>query len=545
MRFAPSPTGHLHVGNARTALFNWLFARQKGGTMVLRIEDTDVDRSGARFEDQLIDDMKWLGLDWDEGPDVGGSFGPYRQSDRLPIYREHAERLLSEHKAYLCFCTEAELQQDRERATTEHRQPIYSGKCRTVDPAEAQDRRVSGEACAIRLRIPEHPIRFHDIVHGAVEFSNEVVSDPIILRSSGMPVYNYVVVIDDALMKITHVIRGDDHLSNTPKQVTLYEALGWPVPEFAHLSTILGADRERLSKRHGATSIANFRDMGVLPEALVNYLALLGWAPSGGTREIFSRDELVKEFSLERVTPSPAVFDMEKLYWLNRHYIKERRAADWEQTILQPAIASSIEDLVYFLRTGGATSHNELVAQLNRHSNEIKMAVGTWGYFQRAGQLPEIRLVTKENLLWVSRMVYLLSPSVDRLEQLPERAALIFNYDAKAALASPDNAEVLGLPHTDAVLTRFTVKMFEDESASEGKLTAERFKQIVNEVKAETGAKGKELFHPIRIVITGSHSGPEFDKLIPILEEGSHLKLPKHVLSVRERVEEFAKTRGK
>ena len=311
VRFAPSPTGHLHVGNARTALFNWLFARQKGGTMVLRIEDTDVDRSGARFEDQLIDDMKWLGLDWDEGPDVGGSFGPYRQSDRLPIYREHAERLLSEHKAYLCFCTEAELQQERERATTEHRQPIYSGKCRTVDPAEAQDRRVSGEACAIRLRIPEHPIRFHDIVHGAVEFSNEVVSDPIILRSSGMPVYNYVVVIDDALMKITHVIRGDDHLSNTPKQVTLYEALGWPVPEFAHLSTILGADRERLSKRHGATSIANFRDMGVLPEALVNYLALLGWAPSGGTREIFSRDELVKEFSLERVTPSPAVFDME------------------------------------------------------------------------------------------------------------------------------------------------------------------------------------------------------------------------------------------
>ena len=291
--------------------------------MVLRIEDTDVDRSEARFEDQLIADLKWLGLDWDEGPDVGGAYGPYRQSDRLAIYREHAEKLLSEHKAYLCFCSEEELQRERERAAAEHRQPIYSGKCRGIDPAEAERRRVSGEACAIRLRIPEHPIRFHDIVHGAVEFSNEVVSDPIILRSSGMPVYNYVVVIDDALMKITHVIRGDDHLSNTPKQVAVYEALGWPVPEFAHLSTILGADRERLSKRHGATSIANFRDMGVLPEALVNYLALLGWAPTGGTREIFSAQELVKEFSLERVTPSPAVFDMEKLYWLNRHYIKE------------------------------------------------------------------------------------------------------------------------------------------------------------------------------------------------------------------------------
>src|ERR1700746_483999 len=282
--------------------------------MVLRVEDTDVDRSEARFEDQLIADLKWLGLDWGEGPDVGGEFGPYRQSQRLSIYREHAERLLAENKAYLCFCSEHELQLEREQATAEHRQPIYSGKCRDIDPAEAQRRRAAGEACAIRLRIPEHPIRFHDIVHGEVEFSNEVVSDPIILRSSGMPVYNYVVVIDDALMKITHVIRGDDHLSNTPKQVALYEALGWPVPEFAHLSTILGADRERLSKRHGATSIAHFRDMRGLPQALMNDPALLGWAPTGGARKIFTPAELQREFTLERVTPSAAVFDMEKLY---------------------------------------------------------------------------------------------------------------------------------------------------------------------------------------------------------------------------------------
>jgi len=499
VRFAPSPTGHLHVGNARTALFNWLLARQRGGVMALRIEDTDADRSEARFEDQLISDLKWLGLDWDEGPDVGGSYGPYRQSDRLAIYREHAERLVNEHKAYLCFCTEEELQRERERATAEHRQPIYSGKCRGVDPAEAFRRRSGGEPCAIRLRIPEHPIRFHDIVHGPVEFSNEVVSDPIILRSSGMPVYNYVVVIDDALMKITHVIRGDDHLSNTPKQVALYEALGWPVPEFAHLSTILGADRERLSKRHGATSIANFRDMGVLPEALVNYLALLGWAPPGGTREIFSPQELVKEFSLARVTPSPAIFDMEKLYWLNRHYIKQEPVE--------------------------------------------RLATGAKLYFQDAGLLPEP--LTSAMEIWFDGVLALLAPSVDRLDQLPERANLIFYYDAKAALASPENAEVLAWPNTDAVLTRFTVKVLEDESAREGKLTSEQFKKIVNEVKAETGAKAKELFHPIRIVVTGSHSGPEFDKLIPILEEGSHLPLPKHVLSVRERVEEFAKARGK
>src|SRR6266478_3167368 len=291
--------------------------------MVLRVEDTDIERSEARFEALLIDDLKWLGLNWDEGPDVGGSYGPYRQSDRLEIYREHAERLLQESKAYLCFCTEEELQKERESAMADQRQAIYSGKCRALDQDEAKRRREAGEASAIRLKIPEHPIRFHDIVRGDVEFSNEVVSDPIILRPSGMPVYNYVVVIDDALMKITHVIRGDDHLSNTPKQVALYEALGWPVPEFAHLSTILGPDRERLSKRHGATSVKNFQDMGVLPEALVNYMALLGWAPSGGDREIFSPQELVKEFRLERVTPSPAVFDFEKLYWLNRHYIKQ------------------------------------------------------------------------------------------------------------------------------------------------------------------------------------------------------------------------------
>jgi nondiscriminating glutamyl-tRNA synthetase len=498
VRFAPSPTGHLHVGNARTALFNWLFARRKRGTMVLRIEDTDVARSEARFEDQLIDDLKWLGLDWDEGPDVGGPYAPYRQSDRLEIYREHAERLLTEGKAYLCFCSEADLQAERDRALAQGGQPIYSGKCRNIDPGESTRRRQAGEACAIRLRIPEHPIRFHDVVHGNVEFPNEVISDPIILRSNGMPVYNYVVVIDDALMKITHVIRGDDHLSNTPKQVALYEALGWPVPEFAHLSTILGSDRERLSKRHGATSIANFRDMGVLPEALVNYLALLGWAPSGGTREIFSLQELVKEFSLERVTPSAAVFDMEKLYWLNRQYIKQASPDRISRLALR-----------YY---AGAIADGEGQA---------------WN--------PSQSIVD-----WLAKVTQLFVPYVDRLEQLLERASPVFHYNANSALGAPENAEVLGWTDTQAVLSRFVVKIL-GESAEASQMTAEQFKKIVNEVKAETGAKGKELFHPIRIVITGSHSGPDFDRLIPILEEGSHLTLPHHILSVRERVEEFCK----
>ncbi len=317
------------------------------------------------------------------------SYAPYRQSDRLAIYREHADRLVAEGKAYLCFCSQDELERDREEKLKNQLPPVYSGKCRLLDPAEAKRRLAGGEAAAIRLQIPEHPIRFHDIVHGDVEFASEVVSDPIILRSSGIPVYNYVVVVDDALMKITHVIRGDDHLSNTPKQVALYEALGWPVPQFAHLSTILGADRERLSKRHGATSIANFREMGVLPEALMNYLALLGWAPTGGTREIFSPDELKKEFSLERVTPSPAVFDMEKLYWLNRHYIKQSPPQRIE-TLAEP-------------------------------------------YFIKAGLLPENPDDTTR--AWFSKVVALLVPSVDKLEQLPERAALIFRYDPAAVVS--------------------------------------------------------------------------------------------------------------
>ncbi|MGB8888678.1 MAG: glutamate--tRNA ligase [Candidatus Korobacteraceae bacterium] len=494
VRFAPSPTGQLHVGNARTALFNWLFARQAGGVMVLRIEDTDLERSEARYEAQLLDDLKWMGLDWDEGPDIGGPYAPYRQSDRLAIYREHAERLVSEGKAYLCFCSQEELERDREEKLKHQQPPIYSGKCRVLDPAESQRRRASGEAAAIRLRIPEHPIRFHDIVHGAVEFASEVVSDPIILRSSGIPVYNYVVVVDDALMNITHVIRGDDHLSNTPKQVALYEALGWPVPQFAHLSTILGSDRERLSKRHGATSIANFREMGVLPEALMNYLALLGWAPSGGTREIFTPEELKKEFSLERVTPSPAIFDMEKLYWLNRHYIKE--------------------------------SSPERIEKLAE------------AYFVRDGLLPENPDERVRN--WFGKVVALLAPSVNKLDELSERAALIFHYDAAAALSSPDNAEVLAAPKTADVLTFFAQQAEADPSP----MTPERFKAIMNEVKAKTGAKGKDLFHPVRIALTGSHSGPEFDKLIPILEEGSQLDLPQRVMNVRERLVAFRAAKG-
>ena len=509
-RFAPSPTGQLHVGNARTALFNWLFARQQNGTMILRIEDTDLERSEARYEQQLLDDLKWMGIDWDEGPDKGGPFPPYRQSDKTAEYGEKAEQLVAEGKAYYCFCKQEDLDAYREQALKEHRPPIYPGTCRNIEPAEAKRRKDSGEGAAIRLRIPERPIKFHDIVHGAVEFSNEVVSDPIILRSTGVPVYNYVVVVDDIDMQITHVIRGDDHLSNTPKQVALYEALGAPVPEFAHLSTILGPDRERLSKRHGATSIANFREMGVLPEALVNYIALLGWAPTGGTREIFKPEELVKEFDLKRVTPSPAIFDFEKLYWLNRHYIKE--AAPYRIAKL----ARNYWDRMMIDRIAHRAGLPKIDA---KH-------VAMWG---ASNEIDE----------WLAKLTALLVPSVNKLDELPERAKLVFDYDAQAAIANPDNADVLKAAKTSDVLAAFTTRIANESAA----LTAERFKAIVNEVKTETGVKGKDLFHPIRIAVTGTHSGPEFDKLIPLIEEGAALNLPIPVKSVKQRVAEFAEAR--
>jgi nondiscriminating glutamyl-tRNA synthetase len=489
VRFAPSPTGLLHVGNARTALYNWLFARHTGGEFLLRIEDTDVERSEARYEAQLIEDMRWLGLDWSEGPQIGGPYAPYRQSERLEIYQQHTEQLLGEGKAYRCFCTAEELEQERQLALREQRAQVYSGKCRALAASEAQTRAVAGETFAVRLAVPDAPLRFHDIVRGDVEFAGETVSDFILVRSSGMPVYNYVVTIDDALMRITHVIRGDDHISNTPRQVAIYQAFGWSLPEFAHLSTILGSDRERLSKRHGATSIASFREMGILPQALANYLALLGWGAEGGTRETFTREELIAEFKLERVTPSPAVFDWDKLHWLNRHAIKHAPPAELRQL--------------------------------------------AWPYFTARQWLPPLSPQDAAVVQWFARVLDLFLPAVDQLQQLPEKAAALWNL----APVTQEDAVLLASEAGERVVRSFTAKI----RAEAGAMTPQRFKELMNDVKAETGAKGKDLFHPVRIILTGAHSGPEFDKLIPLLEEGSQLDLPTHVLSVRERVEAFAR----
>ena len=406
------------------------------------------------------------------------------------------EQLLTEGKAYRCFCTPEELEAERKLAAAEHRPQIYSRRCLGLSAATSEARAAAGEHFAVRLQIPDRPLRFHDIVRGEVEFAADSVSDPVLVRSAsgasaGVPVYNYVVTVDDALMEITHVIRGDDHISNTPKQVAIYEAFGWKVPEFAHLSTILGADRERLSKRHGATSIASFREMGILPEALVNYLALLGWGAEGGLRETFTPEELINEFKLERVTASPAVFDFDKLNWLNRHYVKL-------------AAPNRIADL-------------------------------TWEYFSASGLMPSRSVASAETVAWFSKLLTLFSPSVDHLNQLPDKTRFVFIFDPATAKADPENAELLATESSRRVLAALSARV----NAHEGPVTAELFKVWMNEIKSETGVKGKELFHPVRIAITGSHSGPEFDKLIPLMEEGSKLALPRPIISVRERIITF------
>jgi len=455
-----------------------------------------------------MEDLLWMGLEWDEGPVYnagkkvigGGPLGPYRQSERLDIYREHTERLLAEGKAYRCFCTPEELEVERKLAAAEHRPQIYSRRCLAIPRTESDVRAASGEHFAVRLFIPDRPLRFHDIVRGDVEFAADSVSDPVLVRSAsgvsaGVPVYNYVVTVDDALMEITHVIRGDDHISNTPKQVAIYEAFGWKVPEFAHLSTILGSDRERLSKRHGATSIGSFREMGILPEALVNYLALLGWGAEGGLRETFTPEELIKEFKLERVTASPAVFDFDKLNWLNRHYMKLRLEKQPE----------SMVDLA-------------------------------WPSFAAAGLLPDRAVADAEINAWLEKLLILFVPAADRLDELPQKTQFVFSSDPDTAKAEPENAALLAIESSQKVLSALKACLQERE----GPVTAEQFKEWMNEIKTETGVKGKELFHPARIAITGSHSGPEFDKLIPLIEEGSTLALPKHIPSVRERILAFA-----
>lgn len=321
VRFAPSPTGYLHIGGARTALYNWLFVKALKGVFILRIEDTDRTRSTEEAVKAILDGLEWLGIEWDEGPGVGGDFGPYFQTQRLNIYKEWSARLLKEDKAYYCFCTPEELAEQRRIAAEKKEAPKYNAKCRKLSKAEAEKQLKAGKVPVIRFRLPETGVtKVHDLIRGEVNFENEVLDDFVIIKSDGFPTYNFAAVVDDHLMKVTHVIRGDDHLSNTPRQILLYQAFGLTPPKFAHIPMIMGPDKARLSKRHGATSVIEYKDLGYLPEAMVNYIARLGWGFKD--QEIFSRQELVEKFSLEKVQKTSAVFDVNKLNWLNSHYIK-------------------------------------------------------------------------------------------------------------------------------------------------------------------------------------------------------------------------------
>ncbi len=343
VRFAPSPTGRLHIGGARTAIYNWAFARANGGTFVLRIDDTDPERSTKENTEQILRSMRWLGLDWDEGPEVGGEHGPYFQTQRADRYRAALQRLIDSGDAYPCFCTPEELEASRKAA--QDRGDSFQGyqrTCRDLDPAEARARVEAGEPHVWRLRVPDGrgTIVVDDAVHGPCRFEAKELDDMVLMRSDGTPTYNFATVVDDGEMGITHIIRGDDHLSNTPRQILVFEALGYPVPTFAHLSMILGPDGKKLSKRHGATSVEEYRDRGFLPEATVNYLALLGWSLDGETT-IVPPSEVAKHFSLDRISKNPSVFDEEKLAWMNGEYLMAMDDASFSQRVLVPQLAAA------------------------------------------------------------------------------------------------------------------------------------------------------------------------------------------------------------
>jgi nondiscriminating glutamyl-tRNA synthetase len=496
VRFAPSPTGQLHVGNARTALFNWLLARGRGGTFILRIEDTDSERSTRESEAAILHDLRWLGLDWDEGPDVGGPRGPYRQSERLHLYQRYASDLLASDRAYYCFCTAAQLEAERQDALASGRPARYAGTCRRLSREQTQARIGAGEQPAVRFRVPaERDVVFTDVVRGDVRFHTEVIGDPIIVRAGGHPAYNFAVVVDDALMDVTHVIRGEDHISNTPRQILLYEALGFTPPTFAHLALVLGPDHSPLSKRHGATSVAEFRSKGYLPEALVNYLALIGWSPrghGGDDEELLGAGELARRFALEDVGHSAGVFDEEKLAWVNRHYLKS--------------------------------------------ADLMRLAELSVPYFNEAGvqMSPDRR-----GLEFLASALTMASVSVDRLNQVPARLALLFVYDPGAALRDP---EVAGEMRGEAA--RAVVKALAEELATAKRLDRESFRAVAQQVKARTTQKGKALFHPIRIALTGRPDGPELDLAVPAIDRGAELPPDAGIPAIvgnRERAAAFVK----
>jgi len=456
VRFAPSPTGWLHVGGARTAYFNWLYAHAHGGRLVLRIEDTDVARSSAESETGVLDDLRWLGLDWDEGPDIGGPYGPYRQSERLHLYQRHAGLLVSQGAAYPCFCTDVELERRRTAAMAAGRPPHYDGHCRHLSPAERDARRAEGRPESVRFVVEPREWTLHDAVRDEVRFPAGMVGDFVLLRSNGLPTYNFACVVDDALMRISHVIRAEEHLPNTARQLMLYGAFSWTPPEFAHVPLILNRDRSKMSKRDGeaAVAVGDWRRAGFLSEALLSYLALLGFHP-GDDREILSRAELTEAFSLDRVGKSGSVFDPDKLRWVNAHYLHHADAATlrrWSGEFLSPGLAALP------------------APRLERILECVR------------GNLATLADVTPESSVFL--------PGIPPAED-----------DAKRALVEPDAARVL--------------RALGDALAALETFDAASFKSALQQVGASAGVKGKSLFQPVRAALTGRTHGPE----LPVLAE--------------------------
>ncbi|MFI5372078.1 MAG: glutamate--tRNA ligase [Candidatus Eisenbacteria bacterium] len=462
VRFAPSPTGWLHVGGARTAYFNWLFAHAHDGVMVLRIEDTDVARSTADSESGVLDDLRWLGLDWDEGPDIGGPWGPYRQSERLMIYREHADRLVAAEAAYPCFCTDAELDQRRAAAIAAGRPPHYDGHCRHLTPAERDASRAEGRPESVRFVVEPRDWTLRDRVRDEVRFPAGMVGDFVLLRSNGLPTYNFACVVDDSGMRISHVIRAEEHLPNTARQLMLYDAFGWTPPEFAHVALILNRDRSKMSKRDGeaAVAVGDWRRAGYVPEALLSYLALLGFHP-GDDREILTRDEMLAAFTFERVGKSGSVFDPDKLRWVNAHYLHHADGATlrrWGAAFLPPGLAAMPP------------------ARLERILECVR------------GNLATLADLGAETSIFL--------PGTPALED-----------DARAALDEPAARPVC------RELSRALARLDPFEAAG--------FKSTLQEVGAGLGVKGRGLFQPVRVALTGRTHGPELPVLAELIGQSS------------------------
>lgn len=465
VRYAPSPTGHLHIGNARTALFNYLFARNQNGKFIIRIEDTDQKRNIEGGEESQLRYLKWLGIEWDESIDVGGEYGPYRQSERTEIYQKYTEELLEKGLAYHCYCTSEELEKEREEQQANSQMPRYSGKCRNLTAEQRAELEAEGREPSIRFRVPSNTeIKWNDIVKDEVSFESEGIGDFVIVKKDGTPTYNYAVAIDDYLMKMTHVLRGDDHISNTPKQILVYEALGWTPPVFGHMTLIVNENRRKLSKRDESIIqfIEQYKELGYLPEALFNFITMLGWSPVG-EEEIFSKEQFIEIFDPARLSKSPALFDTSKLRWMNNQYMK--------QLDLDEVVALSVPHLV------------------------------------KAGKVEETRDAETEQ--WVRDLVALYQDQMSFGAEIVELTEMFFkkeidySEEAKAVLAEEQVPEVL--------------KAFATEISSLEEFSADEIKAATKAVQKATGQKGKKLFMPIRVATTGETHGPELPKAISLL----------------------------